>query len=63
MKIFISKENEWFDKGSIAILISKPFGSSPESGIFLGTKNGELDEETCSFDEFEIFDLPHLKVY
>ena len=67
MKKFISK-GEWFDKGTEAKLICQygwKYGTSPdgkwegecEVGIFEGIKNGELDEEGCTFDEFDIIEI------
>jgi len=52
MTRYISK-GEWFDRGTEAKLIGEPFGTIPESGLFLGTKDGHSDEEVCSFDEFD----------
>lgn len=53
---FITKENCWFDKGTLAILIDdyRPFITS---GLFSGFHEGRLDEEICSFDEFELKEL------
>ncbi len=49
---YISK-GEWFDKGTEA----KPLGKlSNEMGMFLGKRNGKLDEEWCRLDEFEIIE-------
>lgn len=49
---------EWFDLGTEVELVddyrnselAKPYNS----GLFLGYRNGKLDEENCNFDEFEI---------
>ena len=47
---YISK-GEWFDKGTEA----KPLGTLDKGlGMFLGMRNGKLDEEWCKLDEFEI---------
>ena len=53
MERYISN-GEWFDEGTEAKVIGKPFGTTPESGLFLGTRNGKPDEEVCGFDEFTI---------
>jgi hypothetical protein len=52
---YISK-GEWFDAGTEAVLIDDYRNSPPKplnSGLFLGYRNGKLDEEVCTFDEFE----------
>jgi len=51
MKIYIANPDAWFDTNTIAIPITVI-----EHGfaIFLGTKNGKLDEESCTLDEFTI---------
>lgn len=58
---FISK-GEWFDKNTESKLIcltgtgriGSPSGPRSASGLFLGYKDNQLDEETCSLMEFEI---------
>lgn len=69
MRKFISK-GEWFDKGTECKLVCQylwAYGTanSPEEekwqapkscGIFEGLRNGQLDEESCSFDEFDIIE-------
>ena len=68
-KVYISK-GEWFDKGSRCELVCQyiwKYGTAtndqerkwqgPESaGIFSGMRNGQADEEGCSFDEFDILE-------
>ena len=49
---YISK-GEWFDKGTEV----KPLGKLGNGmGMFLGKRNGKLDEEWCRLDEFEIIE-------
>ena len=52
---YISKEGGWFDVGTEAILIDD-YGEEgfPGCGLFRGIKNGHLDEEICTMDEFVI---------
>ena len=60
---FISK-GTWFDKDTEAKLIGltgsgrvgAPNGPRSVSGLFKGYRDGSLDEEVCSFLEFEIVD-------
>jgi hypothetical protein len=49
---YISK-GEWFDTDTEAVLIDdyRP-NNGPNSGLFRGYRNGQIDEEVCSFDEF-----------
>lgn len=51
---YISKENEWFDKGTEANIISGPWEvyGTPWA-IMSGIKNGKKNKETCPLDEFE----------
>lgn len=67
-KIFIAKPNTWFDEGTEAKLlqhIQDPCDGDfkcPGFGLFKGFVEGELDEEICNYDEFEIVDTtpdPH----
>jgi len=44
-------DGTWFDKGSEAELL---FETMDGVGLFKGIKDGNLDEEICMFDEFEI---------
>ena len=53
---YISKPDEWFDAGTIATLIDDYRTEGLNSGLFSGLRNGELDEEICPFDEFDIVD-------
>jgi hypothetical protein len=57
-KRFISK-GEWFDKGTEAKLISDSASEAYPFAIFEGIRNGKVDEETCTFDEFEILEDDH----
>ena len=54
--------NTWFDEGTIATLLDDYTNSEPICGkhnricglgLFEGYKDGKLDEEVCSFCEFE----------
>ena len=53
MKIYVSKQNEWYDEHTIAVEITP---ISMESGLFVGIKDGKIDQEICSYDEFDIHD-------
>jgi hypothetical protein len=44
-------DGTWFDKGTEAKLLYETW---PSIGCFRGLRNGEIDEEVCSFDEFEV---------
>lgn len=56
------KPDTWFDEGTEVKLIDDyrdakfPNGAFSDCGLFRGYKNGELDEEICPFDEFEIME-------
>ena len=53
---YISK-GEWFDKGTEAeLLIDFGLNWNPTCGLFSGIKDGHEDEETCTFDEFEVIE-------
>lgn len=47
----------WFDENTIAILIDDYRNRGLEAGLFLGTRNGKLDEEICSFEEFTTYTI------
>ena len=51
-KVYVAKNNEWFDAGTIVALIDD-YRPDMKSGLFIGMKNGSLDEEICPFDEFD----------
>ncbi len=60
---FISKKDQWFDVGTEAeitqdtefdVVHCSNCGKSCKSAIFLGYRRGDLDEELCSFCEFDI---------
>lgn len=54
---YIAKPNEWFDEGTIVELIDDyRHALSGDSGLFRGYRNGKMDEEICTFDEFEVHD-------
>lgn len=47
---------EWFDLGTEAVLLNdyRPATKGKlNSGLFRGYRNGLVDEEVCTFDEFE----------
>jgi hypothetical protein len=51
---YVSK-GEWVDAGTEAVLVDdyrKDAKVKPNSRLFLGYRNGQIDEEVCSFDEF-----------
>lgn len=50
---YIAKPDTWYDEGTEAQLIDD-YRPQIDSGLFCGYKNGKLDEEICSFDEFEV---------
>ncbi len=53
---YISK-GDWFDKGTEAILLTDCFSEQKGiAGVFRGIKDGKEDEESCSFDEFEVIE-------
>ncbi len=54
MKHYFAKKDSWFDEGSEAKLIAIIYKTT--SGLFRGIKNGEEDEEICTFDEFDIIE-------
>ena len=57
---YIAKPDTWFDEGSEATLLGELWNDyrdakltiKSQSGLFLGYKNGKLDEEVCCIDEF-----------
>jgi len=52
---YIVKSHTWYDEGTEAYIIEGPFESlSGQWALFGGLRNGDLDEETCNLDEFEI---------
>lgn len=48
---YIAKKDTWFDEGTEAELICE---CGPYQAVFKGFKDGKLDEELCSFEEFDI---------
>jgi hypothetical protein len=68
-KKFIAKPNSWFDEGTQAALIDSYCHDLVHSswhcscggnanvcgmGLFVGLREGKLDEEVCTFCEFDI---------
>lgn len=61
---YVAKPDEWFDEGTEVKLIddyradsSMYFGGpSMNAGLFEGLKDGKVDQEVCSFDEFDIIE-------
>lgn len=57
---YIAKPDEWFDEGTEVKLIddyrssSAMYfgGASMNAGLFEGLRDGKVDQEVCSFDEF-----------
>ena len=51
-KKYIAKKHTWFDEGAEVALLTdyRPFW---DMGLFKGPRNGKLNEENCSFDEFQ----------
>lgn len=49
---YFSKKDEWFDEGTEAVLTA----DCRSFAIFVGYRNGNLDEEACSLDEFYIIE-------
>lgn len=60
--MFIAKQNTWFDVGTEAELLCGPYEAYDDCqmtkrndwGLFRGIKDGHLDEEECTLDEFEV---------
>lgn len=50
---YIAKIDTWYDQGTEVELLDD-FRPLVDSGIFCGYRKGKLDEEICSFGEFEI---------
>jgi hypothetical protein len=50
-----SGADAWFDEDTYVVLLDD-YRPSVNSGLFRGARNGIIDEEVCSFDEFEIKD-------
>lgn len=56
MKKYIS-DGTWFDKGTEAKIIGEPYGDEHMvSGLFEGIRNGDIDQEVCLLEEFEIIE-------
>lgn len=66
--VYISKPGEWFKAGTVCILIDD-YRPGMDAGLFKGIRVCEnpgaeaetlgveyMDEEICSFDEFDIID-------
>ena len=53
--VYVAKPGTWFDAGTIAI----PLGCVEEDPVmvWVGTKDGTLDEEVCPLDEFETHEV------
>lgn len=60
---FIAKPNTWYDEGTEAFVVDdcvwdgfadREMRIPMKAGLFRGLRNGQWDEETCGFDEFEI---------
>jgi len=55
-----SQEDEaWFNPGTIARLIDDYRGKM-DAGLFIGYRNGLIDEEVCNFDEFEEIEVEEM---
>jgi len=53
---YYKSKGEWFDKDSPARLIDD-YRPNMNAGLFIGYHKDELDEEACSFDEFEEIEM------
>ena len=57
---YIAKPNTWFDEGTEVEIMEGPWDSTDIDGnyigfgLFVGFRNGSLDEESCGLDEFDI---------
>lgn len=53
---FTAKPDTWFDAGTTPKLMQILYvvGPSIPTGLFAGIKDSKRDEETCSFDEFDV---------
>lgn len=58
MIIYIPKSDTWFDEGTIVKLVDDYREDMENCGLFEGLSDGMLDEEICSFDEFELIENP-----
>ena len=57
MTRYFAKKDTWFDEGTEAVLIDdyqKNHHPVWRAGLFKGFVDGELDEEVCNFEEFDI---------
>ena len=43
----------WYDDGTVVELVDD-YGPQWKVGLFRGIRDGEIDEESCAFEEFEI---------
>ena len=56
MMRYFSKPDEWYDVSYEVELIDDYRPDGLGAGLFRGLKNGQVDEEVCSFDEFVAID-------
>lgn len=52
---FITLTDEWYDEGTEAYIVDDIIAGFDDGdfwGLFVGIRNGEQDEETCTGDEF-----------
>ena len=55
MRKYIAKPDTWFDEGTEVFLYEDTIcGTYPEQVLAKGIHNGDIDEELCLMDEFEI---------
>ena len=55
---FIS-DGTWFDEGTEVKFICWSYEADTikeSAGLFEGLRNGNIDQESCPFDEFKIYD-------
>ena len=52
-------DGTWFDEDSIVRLIDD-YRPKMDSGLFIGFRNGAIDQEVCTFDEFEEIEISEI---
>jgi hypothetical protein len=55
---YIAKPDTWYDEGTEAVPVTSIWNvnENDQAAVFLGTKDGNPDEEMCCLDEFEIIE-------
>ena len=50
--MIVAKQGTWFDAGTVVELVDD-YRPQMNAGLFRGLKDGKMDEEVCSWEEFE----------